>query len=302
MAVLHALQLWVAAHPAGFAGVLAAAFVLGVVHGITPDEHTWPITFSYAVGAYSTRRGLLAGLAFSLAFAAQRALGSELAYLSLGRWLQALGHDGPVYVVVGAAMAVAGAWVLRYDRVLHWDPFGLGHRHREAESLRRTGDREAALRPPTPAMALGHGFLAGWGIGAFALFLYTVLAPAAPGAAWAWMPGFAFGVGTAAVQAPAGALFGRLAARRGLTAQDTERIAHAVAGRTLFWGGLAFAAGGALLLAFPAVGRLSLPTPIPVPNLDQLGLGFALVTLVVVGIGLGSLVVEVRRVRRLRRT
>src|SRR5204863_7466007 len=33
---------------------LLTAFLLGLVHGITPDEHTWPITFSYAIGAYST--------------------------------------------------------------------------------------------------------------------------------------------------------------------------------------------------------------------------------------------------------
>ena len=26
------------------------AYLLGVVHDITPDEHTWPITFSYSIG------------------------------------------------------------------------------------------------------------------------------------------------------------------------------------------------------------------------------------------------------------
>jgi hypothetical protein len=46
---------------------LLTAFMLGIVHGITPDEHTWPITFSYAVGGYSTWRGLRAGLIFSAA-------------------------------------------------------------------------------------------------------------------------------------------------------------------------------------------------------------------------------------------
>ncbi len=28
---------------------LVGAFVLGIVHGVTPGEHTWPITFSYAL-------------------------------------------------------------------------------------------------------------------------------------------------------------------------------------------------------------------------------------------------------------
>ena len=65
---------------------LLTAFLLGIVHGVTPDEHTWPITFSYAVGGYSTRRGLRAGLTFSAAFTVQRALTSELAYLGLAPW------------------------------------------------------------------------------------------------------------------------------------------------------------------------------------------------------------------------
>jgi len=46
--------------------ILLMSFILGLLHGATPDEHTWPITFSYAVGAYSTRRGMKAGFLFSL--------------------------------------------------------------------------------------------------------------------------------------------------------------------------------------------------------------------------------------------
>ena len=35
----------------GIYSALLIAFLLGIVHGITPDEHTWPITFSYAIGS-----------------------------------------------------------------------------------------------------------------------------------------------------------------------------------------------------------------------------------------------------------
>ncbi len=35
--------------------ILVISFILGLMHGATPDEHTWPITFSYAVGKYSTK-------------------------------------------------------------------------------------------------------------------------------------------------------------------------------------------------------------------------------------------------------
>jgi hypothetical protein len=80
--MISGMNLWEPTH-ATFAVDLLTAFLLGIVHGITPDEHTWPITFSYAVGGYSSRRGLRARLTFSLAFAVQRALASELAYLGL---------------------------------------------------------------------------------------------------------------------------------------------------------------------------------------------------------------------------
>ncbi|MEM3855829.1 MAG: hypothetical protein QW298_01525, partial [Candidatus Micrarchaeaceae archaeon] len=62
---------------------IVIALLLGFVHGITPDEHTWPITFSYAVGSYSTKGGAKAGLIFSTGFTIQRAVLSEVAYLAL---------------------------------------------------------------------------------------------------------------------------------------------------------------------------------------------------------------------------
>ncbi|MDG6938610.1 MAG: hypothetical protein JRN42_08770, partial [Nitrososphaerota archaeon] len=56
--------------------VLGIALILGMLHGLTPDEHTWPITLSYAIGAASGRRGMQAGLLFSAAFTLQRAIAS----------------------------------------------------------------------------------------------------------------------------------------------------------------------------------------------------------------------------------
>jgi len=54
----------------GLAAALLTSYLLGIVHGITPDEHTWPITFSYSVGTYSTRGGAKTGLVFSSGFTA----------------------------------------------------------------------------------------------------------------------------------------------------------------------------------------------------------------------------------------
>src|SRR5207248_112014 len=82
------------------------------VHELTPDEHTWPITFSYAIGGYSTARGMRAGLLFSLALAIQAALASELAYLGLTQWFTFESFDSVVYVAVGIIMAAAGLFAM----------------------------------------------------------------------------------------------------------------------------------------------------------------------------------------------
>jgi hypothetical protein len=269
--------------------ILATAFLLGLVHGITPDEHTWPITFSYAVGSYSTRRGLVVGLTFSLAFTFQRALATQLSNLALGRLFMTPGLNNWVYLVVGFAMAVAGAYVLRFDRVLHL------HLRRGSHEQHRSV-AELAPRRPTPGMAAMHGLVAGFGFGAFALVLYTALAPAVP-AALGWAPGAAFGFGTLVVQATAGAAFGAYSRRLRLPEQTAERLAHRVAGQTLAWGGLAFMAGGLFGLTLPSVAGFSIATGIHVPNLDSINLGLVLVMVTVLGIGLGSLWTGLRRAR-----
>ncbi|MBX5464821.1 MAG: hypothetical protein IRZ26_04620 [Clostridia bacterium] len=274
---------------------LLVAFLLGVVHGVTPDEHTWPITFSYAIGGYSARRGLVAGLVFSLSFTLQRALASELAYFALLRFLERDPlWDLRLTVVVGLVMALAGLYVLRLDRSLHL--------HLHLPRLRRTvgaetgpGAAEEGSRAPTPAMAAVHGFIAGWGFGAYALVLYSVLAPTMPGAALAWAPGAAFGLGTTLVQATAGALFGWFSRHLGLPEGAAERLAHRVAGNTLTWGGLAFVLAGLLALADPPLADLRVATGLRLPGLEALDMELLLVVLVVLVIGLGSLAAGWRR-------
>ncbi len=264
--------------------VLATAFFLGLVHGITPDEHTWPITFSYAIGSYSTRRGLWAGIVFSLAFTLQRALASELAYLALDRWFT-FGSvvDYLVYVVVGAVMIVGGRYVFRGR---HWH---LGHSHPAGPP-----DPDEVLRDPRPWMPAVHGFIAGWGFGAFAIIIYTVLAPSMPSAVWGWVPGALFGLGTMAMQAMIGALFGRISRGLGLTPAAVRAVALTTAGRVLVWGGWVFIAGGLFGLAFPGIAGLSLATGLDVHNLAHLGIAIVLVMISVLGIGVTTLVQQTR--------
>src|SRR5260370_11245456 len=109
--MIGGLNLWDPTH-VSFTVDLLTAFLLGIVHGVTPDEHTWPITFSYAVGGYSTARGLRAGLLFSLAFAIQAALASELAHLGLTQWVAGEWFDKVIYVIVGVVMLAAGLFAM----------------------------------------------------------------------------------------------------------------------------------------------------------------------------------------------
>jgi sulfite exporter TauE/SafE len=267
---------------------LLTAFLLGLVHGITPDEHTWPITFSYAIGSYSTRRGLRVGLIFSLAFAAQQALASELAYLGLAGWF-VVGHlEDIIYLVVGALMVAAGLYVTGRGALPHlhlWRPRQFGS----------TLARPRELRPWMPAV---HGFVAGFGVDAFSVIIYTTLAPAMPSAATGWLPGFVYGVGTLCVQAAAGAAFGYWAARRGLPAEAIRNISLTTAARTLLWGGCACTLFGVFALAFPGMAEIGISMPLPLLNLHTLGLPFVLVVFTVAGVGVTSFVTATQAWRR----
>jgi hypothetical protein len=269
--------------PMGWA--LLTALLLGVVHGITPDEHTWPITFSYAIGSYSTRGGMKSGFFFSVAFTLQRAIGSELAYLALARVLLGLDNN-LIYVVVGAVMAASGAYLLRVGRYV-----------RALSFLDRILPAHDHAGPVPVQLALVHGFLAGWGTGAFALIVYTVLAPSMPGVAFGWMPGFFFGLGTMIAQVALGAAVGSFLARQHLPEEARARVGRLVAGRTLLYGGLAFVLAGILGELFPSVVRFGIQTGLHVHNLDSLGLGFFLVVLVVGGIAGLSFADALRQVR-----
>ncbi len=267
---------------------LLTAFLLGLLHGITPDEHTWPITFSYAVGGYSTWRGLRAGLIFSLAFTVQQSLASELAHLGLAHWFTFARFDAVVYLIVGIVMATGGLYVTGRGALPHVHLPGFA----------RLGDDRPEPRELRPWMPAVHGFIAGWGLDAFSAIIYTTLAPAMPSAATGWLPGLFFGLGTLCVQAAAGAAFGLWAARRGLPPQAIRSIALTTAARTLLWGGIAFTLFGLFALAFPGAAEVEIATPLKVHNLDRLGLPFILVVFTIVGVGVTSFVTATQAQRR----
>ncbi len=279
--------------------ILLISFILGLLHGATPDEHTWPITFSYAVGAYSTRRGMKAGFLFSLGFTVQRALLTTLGYLGLAYFYQRYNLDGPVYIVVGAVMAIAGSYVLK-GRYIHLELDRLLRSRTHAEEAERTNIYER-LRDVPLGMTVVHGLIAGFGFGAYATVITFVLAPRVGSVLLAPLPGLVFGLGTMAMQVIFGAAFASLVRLYGLGEDAIRKLGAATAGRTLYYGGIAFVLIGALVIAIPSIDQFALSTGVPIPNLDAFDVGLLLVLVVVGAIGLGSMVKSYMDLRALSR-
>jgi hypothetical protein len=258
---------------------LVYSFGFGLLHGILPDEHTWPITFSYAIGGASGKEGMKAGLYFSAAFTVQRMLIAELARLALAPFLVSPSVNGIVYLVVGTAMSAAGLIVLRKNRYphLHLD----AHVH-EMGSHPFVADKGATY--PTMAAAppakwtIVHGFIAGFGFGGFSLFVNTVAAPAMPNPWTGFLPGLLFGLGTMIMLIIIGALFGSaLRWATSLTVEEIKRIGAKTGGRTLFFGGLLFGIAG-------VSGLLNVQRYLPID------LGMILIGLFMIGIAVPAFV------------
>jgi len=276
-----------------FISALIISYLLGIVHGVTPDEHTWPITFSYAVGTYSTKGGAKAGLIFSSGFTLQRAILSELAFLALASIFMTTQAFGITYIFVGLAMAAAGLYIAKRGKYFH-----VHYLQRKLESLFRihSGSPEEQekelqhtrnpleaqtqdpLRPVPLRLTFLHGLIAGFGFGAFALIIYTVLAPSMPSAYLGFVPGLLFGLGTMTMQAAYGAGFGTWLRRsKHLTEKGIAYVGRSISRYVLAYGGLAFIVAGASILAFPQLLNYGIVTPIKVHNLHDLGIGFFLV-------------------------
>lgn len=281
---LAGLNLWNPAAGLGVGLALVTAFFLGLIHGIVPDEHTWPITFSYSVGSYSSRGGLRTGLLFSLAFTVQRAIASEVAYFAFAWLIPGARWNFYIYIVVGTVMLLSGYYAAHRRRLLH-----LFHSH--------SFEPSAESRALPGYMPLVHGFIAGWGTGAFALITYTILAPAMPSPYVGFLPGMLFGLGTTVMQMLFGALIGAWMARRRLAGAARAWVARMVAGRTLFWGGLGFILLGIAGIFDPGLGVIAFRTGLHVHNLAHLGAGFVLAVLVPFAAGGYAMIRSLREVR-----
>ncbi len=235
--------------------LLIGCFGLGMLHGLIPDEHTWPITFAYSVGTTTGRGGIRSAAWFSLAFTVQRAIMSMVVYAALATVIGAGGLslatsdrsvNGPVYIAVGAAMAIAGYLILS-NRVGHFHPF---MRLSQRDLARHTASPGAA--PPTDASVpthwcLIHGFISGFGTDSSVLstwiYLTTIALFLVPNHLWfiGWAPGLLFGLGTFLVLMLVGFFFGQtLQIARRAGPNRIAQFGRLVGARTLLYGGVAF--------------------------------------------------------------
>ncbi len=285
----------------GLSTILLISFLLGLLHGATPDEHTWPLTFRYSIGSYSTKGGMKFGFTFSAGFTAQRALLTTLGYLGLAVIYREYNLDGPIYLLVGVVMVAAGAYILGgKDLHLPFDSLLRGKLHHTA-SAQRVPPHEAQLRDPSLPMAAVHGVIAGFGFGAYATIITFVLAPEVPGLIYAPLVGVCFGLGTMAMQVVFGAVFASFARRRKLTEDDVRYLGRSTGGRTLYYGGMLFAAVGLFLVLFPELSSLAVSTGNPIPNLDSVGVATVLVLAVVGGVGVWAMLKGLRELRKIDR-
>jgi hypothetical protein len=261
--------------------ILIIGFILGVLHGATPDEHTWPITFSYAVGKYSTRGGIKAGFLFSLGFTLQRAFLTTLGYIGLASFYNYYNLDGPVYIIVGIVMAIAGSYILK-GKYLHlpFDKLLKGHEHHtamaERKKLHEENEREVPIK-----MTIVHGLIAGFGFGAYATIITFVLSPQLPSIFFAPILGLMFGLGTMLMQIIFGGLFGSLLRFNKLSEEDIKCLGQKTAANVLYYGGYAFILVGVLVILLPNIDSWGISTGLAIPNLDALNIGFLMVVLTV---------------------
>lgn len=221
--------------------LLAGCFFLGILHGIIPDEHTWPITFSYSVGSASGRGGMLAAFFFSSAFTLQRTLMSGFAYFAIVSVVDLAKYLGYVYVAVGTAMSLAGFLIMR-NSLPHWHPLMW-----ISNKDRMKHEREMDNRLVPVHWTIIHGFIAGFGVdtGLFTSFIYLVAVPAMPNPFLGLAPGLLFGFGTMSILLVIGLIFGsglKIAKRFGV--ERIETFGSMVASRSLFAGGLLFVGAG----------------------------------------------------------
>ncbi|MDE1827787.1 MAG: hypothetical protein KGH65_01360 [Candidatus Micrarchaeota archaeon] len=294
---------------------MAFAFGLGLVHGITPDEHTWPITFSYSIGAFNTKGGAKAGMFFSLGFTAQRALLGVLAFTALASFFAGIYTNSIVFIIVGLVMSASGFYILRKNFYPHFhalerlvDSFVHifvkrsegAHRHEEGLTEHDIFAERPLIEPRKVPLKLAalHGAIAGFGFGAIDLLVYTSIVPHMPSIYYAWIPGALFGIGTLVMQVIIGAVLGSWLQRRQYTKNEITYLSRKTSGRTLGYGGFVFVFAGILIFLLPQISGLGIASNLPYVDQFDLGTLIVVIILVITFFSYRKAVEETKRLRK----
>ena len=153
---------------------LLAVFIVGAVHGLKPDEHTWPITVSYGL-MQRNARGVLAAISV---FAGALTLVWTLMSALMGQLMGLLDISllSPyVDIIVGATMIGVAAYLV------------LGGRRGESSGERGTADYK---------LIWIHGLAAAFGGDFFIVLILTAALVPAISSGLSFLVGFMFGAGS----------------------------------------------------------------------------------------------------------
>ncbi len=199
------------------------AFILGLIHGFIPHEHTWPITISYAVSQADVRRGVAAAFIFASSLTAVWSLISEAISL-MGSVFLGSAIDRVALIITGIVMVLVGLLVLR-------------------RGLRYSCEcKLVEMRLPYRYIWI-HGTAAAFGSGCLVVAVYTLALITSP--AIGWCLGLSFGLGNIVAQL----LVAYAAVRLSLSASRYLRAGDVVSVLGVA-GTLALTALGAYLLVY----------------------------------------------------
>jgi hypothetical protein len=149
-----------------------AVFIIGVIHGLKPDEHTWPITISYGLMQRNIRGVIAAVTVFAGALTLVWTLMSALAGQLMGLLNTSL-LDPYVDIIVGLTMIGVAAYLV----------FG-NHGHTEEV---KTADYKVIWV---------HGLAAAFGGDFFIVLILTIALVPLISPGLSFLVGLAFGVGS----------------------------------------------------------------------------------------------------------
>ncbi len=139
--------------------ILIPIFILGLVHGLTPCEHTWPIISAYAISQRKWHKGFLAAIAFVLpAILPWTLIACICGYLGSVIWKP--NYEIYIHLILGSIMIILGLNILNLLKIpyLH-----LNHYHKKTSKLSL---KQLSI----------YGFILGFGPCAPVLIMYAMSA------------------------------------------------------------------------------------------------------------------------------